>query len=56
MVYVTFAMYIVTVHCYLLQLQVAFAKGQLKGKIAVESDAKKSFINKVVSVQSQFSL
>ena len=32
-----------------LQLQVAYAKGLLKGKTAVESQAKKSFINNVVS-------
>jgi len=44
------------VHCSLLQLQVAFAKGQLKGKIAVESEAKKSFINNVVSVHNQVSV
>jgi len=35
-----------------LQLQLAFAKGQLKGRIAVEGEAKKSFINNVVSIQS----
>lgn len=29
------------------ELQVAFAKGQLKGRIAVEGEAKKSFINNV---------
>jgi len=34
----------------LLQLQVAYTKGLLKGKTAVESEAKKSFINNVVSV------
>jgi len=34
----------------LLQLQVAFAKGALKGKTAVESAAKQNFINNVVSI------
>jgi len=33
----------------LLQLQVAYSKGQLKGKIAVETEGKKNFINNVVS-------
>lgn len=33
------------------ELQVAFAKGQLKGKIAVESEAKKSFINNVAALK-----
>jgi len=35
---------------------VAFAKGQLKGKIAVESEAKKSFINNVVSVSVRLNI
>ena len=36
---------------YLLQLQVAYSKGLLKGKTTVESEAKKSFINNVVCVE-----
>jgi len=36
----------------ILQLQVAYAKGLLKGKTAVESEAKKSLINNVVSALS----
>jgi len=38
------------IRCHLLQLQLAFAKGHLKGKIAVESEGKKHFINNIVSV------
>jgi len=41
---------VLNVYCSLLQLQVAYAKGLLKGKTAVESEAKKSFINNVVSI------
>jgi len=44
------------VKCYVLQIQAAFAKGQLKGKIAVESEAKKNFINNVVSIHTQISM
>lgn len=33
------------------ELQVAFAKGQLKGKIAVETESKKSFINNIAALQ-----
>jgi len=39
-----------------LQIQAAFAKGQLKGKIAVESEAKKNFINNVVSIHTKISM